>query len=122
MLRQDASQSRQMLAHTPHVRACRSDSRETNSLARMKRAQTTSAVGAGLLGAGIALQLPAYLKVYALAVGVLGLLMHAWGMFDNHRLQAVQGEARVWWAELLYWVCWLSLAMLLVYVVVSRAD
>ena len=91
------------------------------SLARMKRAQTTSAVGAGLLGAGIALLLPDYLRAYAVMVGALGLLMHAWGMYDNHRLQALEDDTRVWWAELLYWACWLSLAILLVYVI-ARAQ
>jgi hypothetical protein len=92
------------------------------TLARLTRAQTTSTVGAGLLGAGIALQLPSYLKGYAVVVGALGLFMHAWGMFDNHRLQAVEEEARVWWAELLYWACWLSLATLLVNVVARRVP
>jgi len=90
--------------------------------ARMKRAQTTSAVGAGLLGGGIALLLPDYLKTYAVMVGALGLLMHAWGMYDNHRLQALEDDTRVWWAELLYWACWLALVMLVVYVVMRRLS
>ena len=43
--------------------------------------------------------------------------MHAWGMFDKHRLDAGMGERRVWWAFLLYWGCWLALVALIVYIV-----
>ena len=84
--------------------------------ARLKRAETTSAFGAGILGAGIALLLAELLKSYAVPILVLGLVMHAWGMYDKHRLETSGGTARLWWVEALYWGCWVALGVLIVYV------
>lgn len=86
------------------------------SQARLKRAETTSAVGAGILGGGVALLVAELLKPYALPLLILGLAMHAWGMYDKHRLQAGAETVRVWWAEALYWGCWVALVALAVYV------
>ena len=83
---------------------------------RLKRAQTTSAIGAGILGAGIGIRFGAALAPFAIVAILLGLVMHAWGMFDRHRLEAHAELPRVWWAELLYWVCWALLAGLFVHV------
>jgi hypothetical protein len=85
----------------------------------IKRAELTSSVGAGILGAGIGVLIAQWLRPYALLVLALGIAMHAWGMYDKHRLEA--GELRqVWWSELLYWSCWVSLVALLVFVVIGR--
>ena len=88
--------------------------------ARLKRAETTAAMGAGILGAGLALLLPDWLQRYAVTLLLLGLVMHAWGMYDKHRLEAGAGAARIWWVETLYWGCWIILAALAVYGVVTR--
>ena len=87
---------------------------------RLKRAETTSAVGAGILGGGVALLFAELLKSYGLPLLLLGLVMHAWGMYDRHRLEASAGEGRVWWAEALYWGCWIALIAFAIYVGVAR--
>ena len=89
------------------------------SSARMKRAETTSAIGAGVLGAGLALLFPDVLRSYAVPILVLGLVMHSWGMYDKHRLEA-SAALRVWWVAALYWGCWVALLGLLVYVIATR--
>lgn len=88
---------------------------------RLKLAETTSAIGAGILGAGIGSLLGANLKPFAVVILVLGLVMHGWGMFDKHRIEADAPVPRVWWAELLYWICWVTLAVLLVLLAVHYA-
>ena len=91
-------------------------SQPSSVLARLKRAELTSAVGAGILGAGVALLLAAWLKSYAIPLLVLGLAMHGWGMFDKQRLDVSSAPTRVWWAEALYWGCWVALVALALYV------
>ena len=84
---------------------------------RLKRAETTSSIGAGVLGAGIASLLPERLAPYAIPILLVGLVMHVWGMYDKHRLERRAGAKPPWWAELLYWGCWLGLLVLLGYVI-----
>ena len=86
---------------------------------RWKRADMTSAAGAGVLGAGIGILLHRLLEAYAIPIVVLGLLMHAWGMYDKHRLESGANGGRVWWAEVLYWGCWIGLLALGLYVVLA---
>ena len=88
--------------------------------ARLKRAETTSAFGAGILGAGIALLLARWVQPFAIPLLFLGLVMHAWGMYDKHRLDAGSDSTRIWWVEALYWGCWIALVALGIYVAVSR--
>ena len=89
-------------------------------ITRVKRAELLSSLGAGVLGAGIALLLPNQLAPYAIPILLLGLISHAVGMSQKHGLEK-QGEVvRVWWAEALYWLCWLGLAALLVLMVVRQ--
>lgn len=87
---------------------------------RVKRAELLSSLGAGVLGAGIALLLPNLLAPFAIPILLLGLISHAVGMTQKHRLEQ-QGEVvRVWWAEALYWFCWLALVGLLVFIVIRQ--
>jgi hypothetical protein len=72
--------------------------------ARMKKADVTSGVGAGILGGGVGVLVAPYLGPYAVPLIVVGIVMHAWGMYERHRLDAA--APRVWWAEGLYWLCW----------------
>ena len=94
----------------------------TNSthIARIKKAELLSSIGAGVLGAGIALLLANLLSPYAVPILLLGLISHAAGMFQKHGLEQ-QGEVvRVWWVDVLYWFCWLGLAALLLFVIVRQ--
>ncbi len=49
---------------------------------------------------------------------IVGVAMHAWGMAERHRLDA--GALRLWWAEAIYWCCWVTLAALIVLAIVRR--
>lgn len=86
-------------------------------IARVKKAELLSSLGAGVLGAGIALLLPNQLVPYAIPILLLGLISHAVGMSQKHGLDQQGNIARVWWAEALYSLCWLALAALLVWIV-----
>ena len=89
-------------------------------IARVKKAELLSSLGAGVLGAGLALLLPNQLGPYAIPILLLGLISHAVGMSQKHGLEQ-QGEVvRVRWAEALYWLCWLGLAALLIWIVVRQ--
>ena len=90
----------------------RSVSLEGAKAGRIKKAELLGGVGALVLGMGLGLLLSSFLKPYANAFLLVGLLMHAWGMFDKHRLEAATSGASLWWAELLYWVCWIALLVL----------
>ena len=92
----------------------------STQISRVKKAELLSSIGAGVLGAGIALLVANQLASYAVPILLLGLLSHAAGMFQKHGLEQ-QGEVvRVWWVEALYWFCWLGLAALLLFVIVRQ--
>lgn len=85
---------------------------------RIKRAELLSSVGAGVLGAGIALLFSKALGPYATPILLVGLVSHAWGMFQKHKFESGEPAPRVWWADALYWLCWASLALLLAIILV----
>ena len=87
--------------------------------AQLKRAETTSSIGAGVLGAGLGLLMAEWLAPHAVLILLAGLLTHVWGMYDKHRLEARTGAARLWWADLLYWGCWLGLLGMLAYLLIG---
>ncbi len=87
---------------------------------RLRVAELTSGVGAGIIGAGIGVLLAGYLAGLALPILAVGLLLHAWGMRDKHALEA--GAAHVWWSNTLYWICWLALAGLALYAIARSLN
>ncbi len=92
----------------------------TQHIARVKKADLLASLGAGVLGAGLALLLPNQLAPFAIPILLIGLISHAVGMSQKHGLEG-QGEvARIWWAEALYWLCWLALGALLLLIIVRR--
>jgi hypothetical protein len=92
----------------------------TTSQSQLKRAEMTSSVGAGVLGGGFALLLPTLARSYAIPILVVGLVMHAWGMWDKHRLETLSAAPRLWWAESFYWGCWILLVLVLSVLLVAR--
>ncbi len=75
-------------------------------VAQVKRAELTSGVGALVLGIGLGALFAAYLAPAAVAVLGAGLLLHAWGMYDKHRLERGTEAASFRYAAALYWLCW----------------
>ncbi len=91
----------------------------THNIGPIKRAELLSSLGAGVLGAGIALLLTNILSSYAIPILVLGLVSHTIGMSRKHSLEQKGHSTRVLWVEALYWFCWLALAALLLYILLS---
>lgn len=74
-----------------------------------KGAELASGLGAIVLGAGLALVLPAWLRAYAIPLLLGGAVVHGVGMTLKYRLEASSAQP-VWWERILFWVCWASLA------------
>ena len=79
----------------------------TTSDSRLRFAELTSALGAGILGIGIGALASSFLRGFGIPILIVGIVLHAWGMTDKHRLEA--GAARPAWSTALYWICWLGL-------------
>ena len=87
---------------------------------RLRLANLSSSLGAGVLGLGIGVLAAGYLSGLGSPILGAGILLHGWGMADKRRLEAKGGAPRQWWSTLLYWICWVCLAALAVYVVWRR--
>ena len=77
-------------------------------MTRVKLAQLTSGIGAVVLGIGLGALLPTWFGPAASALTAIGLVMHAFGMWDAHRLEAA-GANDGWQNTVAYWLCWLLL-------------
>lgn len=90
--------------------------RGASNLSRLRLAELTSAVGAGVLGVGVGLLLGrwAAFEGAGLPPLVVGLLLHAWGMTDKHRIQSDLPQPA--WSTALYWICWACLGLLALFV------
>ena len=81
------------------------------SIRRKRAAELMSGIGALVLGIGLGVVLGerlAGLGVWALVVGAV---VHAWGMYDKHRIEQSSQSADPCWSSLLYWGRWLVLAV-----------
>jgi hypothetical protein len=77
--------------------------------ATAKGAELVCGLGAVVLGAGLALVLPQWLRSYALLLIAGGVITHGLGMTLKYRLEARDG-APLWWERALFWLCWGCLA------------
>jgi len=80
---------------------------------RVRLAELTSSVGAGVLGFGLGLLFGRSLPISGVPVLAVGLGLHVWGMFDKHRLES-GAVVETWWSKAAYWICWVFLAALIV--------
>ncbi len=83
--------------------------------AQRKAAELLSTTGALVLGVGIGLILPVAGSAIAWLTIALGIASHGWGMYERRRLDLQAGAMLPWWFQLLYWLCWIGLAALVVY-------
>jgi hypothetical protein len=61
------------------------------------------------LGLGIGAFFGRQVHSTSVAILVVGLGMHAFGMFDKHRTEQRQGATPPWWSAAFYWLCWIAL-------------
>lgn len=87
---------------------------------RIKGAELASGLGAVVLGAGLALVLPEWLRQHGLVLLVAGVLVHGAGMTLKYRLERREGPP-LWWERTLFWLCWLCLAGLAVWLALRVA-
>lgn len=73
-------------------------------------------LGAGVLGAGIALLFADALQGFAVPALVIGIAAHGYAMFARSRLERQANVELPGWAKGAQWVCWLLLAGLFLYV------
>ncbi len=78
---------------------------------RAKAAELSSGLGAIVLGAGLALVLPQWLRSYGVVLLVAGAVVHGVGMTLKYRLESRDGPP-VWWERALFWLCWACLVVL----------
>jgi hypothetical protein len=82
--------------------------------AAAKGAELASGLGAIVLGAGLALVLPDWLRAHALPLLVAGVLVHGVGMTLKYRLES-RGVQPLWWERALFWACWACLGGLAIW-------
>ena len=73
----------------------------TGPRSRIKAAELLSTLGAAVLGAGVALLLQRWLVRFAVPILVVGLAVHAWGMFQKHRAESAEDVRRAPWESAL---------------------
>ena len=83
---------------------------------RLKLAELTSGVGALVLGIGIGALFPQSFSASATLIVFAGIVTHAFGMWDKHRLEEQAHVATGRWIVALYWACWLLLAGIVIVV------
>ena len=79
-------------------------------MTRLRIAELTSSVGAIVLGVGLGAWFSRWFTPSAGLITVAGVAMHAFGMWDKHRLESVAHAESPTWATALYWLCWFLLA------------
>ena len=84
-------------------------------MTRLKLAELTSEVGALVLGVGLGALFVRWVGPAAGVVTLAGVLVHAFGMWDKHRIEVETDAERETWIVALYWVCWVMLGGLVVF-------
>ena len=87
---------------------------------RLKLAELTSGVGALVLGAGLAALMPKLVEGLGASITAVGLMLHAFGMWDKHRIEGKQDVITPALVVTPYWICWLLLGAVLMFLLVRR--
>ena len=88
---------------------------------RVKWAELLSSIGAGILGAGIALLAPQLLAPYGAWLLAAGVVAHGAGMAIKHRLERNVRPVAAW-EKWLFWGCWAMLGGLAVVLVLQAVG
>ena len=74
-----------------------------------RAAELASGLGAIVLGAGLALVSPEWLRAFAFPLLAVGVFVHSVGMTLKYRLEHREGSP-LWCDRALFWLCWACLA------------
>ena len=80
---------------------------------RLKIAELTSGVGALVLGIGLGALFSTFVGDLGIVITITGLVLHAFGMWDKHRLEASSDRVTPGWVTAAYWVCWVLLVLVM---------
>ncbi|WP_194725310.1 hypothetical protein [Noviherbaspirillum malthae] len=86
---------------------------------RIKRLDLLGGVGAGVLGAGIALLFASSLQPFAVPALLIGILAHGWAMYAKGKLVRQAKVEQPKWVIVAEWACWLMLTGLVFYVALA---
>ena len=89
-------------------------------MTRLKVAELTSSAGALVLGVGLGALFPQWFASAAGSIALAGVIAHAFGMWDKHRLEGKVSPASEPWVTTVYWICWLLLAGVVAFLIVGR--
>ncbi len=79
----------------------------------------TSVIGAIILGAGIGGLFARYLALsFTISLIVIGIAFHGLGMYQLHRREKESSDKQFFLSNILYGLCWILLAVLIVYFLV----
>jgi hypothetical protein len=87
-------------------------------VSRVKSAELISVLGAGFLGAGLALFWRDKLGSFAVPMLASGLVAHAVEMYLKHQWERATFPLPRW-VVALYWACWAILSGLVIYILAS---
>jgi hypothetical protein len=93
----------------------------TQASLAVKAAELTSSLRAIILGAGIALFGPDFLREHAGSLLLVGMLVHASGMTLKYRLEARERPPVVW-ERALFLLCWVMLLALAAWLALKVAG
>jgi hypothetical protein len=99
--------------------------RNTSFDSPLKLAELTSITGAGVLGLGLGAHFGDHLNPFQFLLLPLSFfrMLSVCMMFDKHRLASPANSVSIFWTNFLYWICWASMAGLIVYFIfLQRGD
>ena len=94
----------------------------TNIHSKLKLAELTSTIGAGVLGFGLGIYFFKIITINEYIILLIGIALHSLGMYFKHilekRLYNLHSEiitTSPLWVTAVYWLCWLLLGVFLIY-------
>lgn len=83
---------------------------------RLKRLELLGGIGAGVLGAGLALLFAKWLYPFAIPALLAGIACHGWAMFQKSRLEQQLGVVQPAWVDWAERACWIMLSSVVLYI------
>ena len=87
---------------------------------RRKLAELTSSLGALVLGIGLGAMFAPWITGTGVTIAAVGVIAHAFGMWDGHRQDTRSHIHNPAWVVALYVLCWVLLAAVLLALLLNR--